>query len=238
VLIQAKNLSFGYTDKLIIQDLNFDLAPSEVTAFLGVSGCGKSTLIKLLAGLQTPTSGSVIYKTDKGEIALEKNVRKSVIFQDSTLFPWKTVAQNIALARTIDAPSVEELAQVVGVSHALAYFPSELSGGMTQRVEFARVLAAKPQILFMDEPFNQLDIQYRRHLQDIFKHVQTVSNPMAMFVTHDIREAIKVAKHIKVLIGNPVQKLIEYSTHEGDIENIILEVEKALEKDFELRRVI
>jgi len=235
VQLIAKNISFSYTNDPILRELSFNVAPNEVTAILGVSGSGKSTILKLLAGLLEVNSGLIEYSQE--EVIKQSDVKKSFIFQNSTLFPWKTVEQNIELSRSKHSPPASKIALDVGVEHALKYLPSELSGGMKQRVEFARVLAANPSVLFMDEPFNQLDVQYRRHLQNIFTHVQKVTSPTAIFVTHDIKEAIKVAKYIKVLVGDPVSSVIEYDVEKNSsVDKLIIEVEGILQKDFDERR--
>lgn len=232
--IELNDLSFSFGCRQVLDKLNFTVPSNEITAVLGVSGCGKSTLIKLLAGLEKPTEGYICFGSDGKDIP--ENNDKSVIFQDSTLFPWKTVRQNIALARVKQAPTVDKIVIEVGMRDSLDLYPEELSGGMKQRVEFGRVLAQAPRLLFMDEPFSRLDVQFREHLQSLFMHIHLVNKPTTVLVTHDIREAIKVANHIKVMTGIPVSNVAEYDTNGQDTLTLMDEVERILLEDFDNRR--
>nr|VFJ67712.1 MAG: NitT/TauT family transport system ATP-binding protein/nitrate/nitrite transport system ATP-binding protein [Candidatus Kentron sp. DK] len=234
--IELDNLGFSFGSRPVLDRLSFTVPSNEVTAVLGVSGCGKSTLIKLLAGLERPTSGDIRYGSDGNDFP--GNDDKSVVFQDSTLLPWKTVRQNIALARVEQALTVEQIAKEVGMLDALDLYPDELSGGMKQRVEFGRVLAQAPRLLFMDEPFSRLDVQFRDHLQGIFMHIHEMNRPTTVFVTHDIREAMKVASHIKVMTGSPVSNVVEYETGGQHLPTLMDEVERILQQDFDARRVM
>lgn len=229
-----EDLSFSFKQRKVFEKLNFTVLPNEVTAILGVSGCGKSTLIKLLAGLYNPTEGRILYGENGTNESSAKD--KAVIFQDSTLLPWKTVRNNIALARISNSDEVEDIAEQVGMLDALDFYPYQLSGGMKQRVEFGRVLAQSPKLLFMDEPFSRLDVQYREHLQGIFLRIHGIKKPTTVFVTHNIREAIKVSSHIKVLSGVPVSEVMEYETKGYHLPTLTQEVENILQRDFDARR--
>lgn len=229
--IKIDNLSFGFKDVKVFENLNFTIKPNEVTAILGVSGCGKSTLIKLLAGIYLPNKGQISYGIEGKSKPESKD--KAVIFQDSTLFPWKNVRENIDLAKGENSAEVDKIAIEVGLFEALDYYPDQLSGGMKQRAEFGRVLAKSPKILLMDEPFSRLDVQYREHLQGIFLRIQATTKATTIFVTHNIREAMKVASYIKVLVGSPVYKVVEYETKNYDLTELMNEVEIILKKDFE-----
>jgi len=189
-----------------------------------------------LAGLTDPTGGKICYGPDGTDTPGNRD--KSVVFQDSTLLPWKTVRHNIALARVEDALPVEEIASEMGVIDALDLYPDELSGGMKQRVEFGRILAQAPKYLFMDEPFSRLDVQYREHLQSSFMHIHDLNKPTTVFVTHDIREALKVSSHIKVMRGSPVSSVMEYETDGQHPPDLMDEVERILLEDFEARRIM
>lgn len=232
--IVLDNVSFSFGPRSVFANVSFTVPSNQVTAVLGVSGCGKSTLIKLLAGLEKPTSGHVRYGPDGDDVPGYED--KSVVFQDSTLLPWKTVRQNIALARVDQALPVEKIAAEVGLLDALSLYPDQLSGGMKQRVEFGRVLAHTPRLLFLDEPFSRLDVQYREHLQSLFMRIRDVNKPTTVFVTHDIREAIKVASHIKVLVGDPVASVVEYETGGQPPSDLMDDVERILLEDFDSRK--
>ena len=235
--VAAHNLSFAFGERIVLDDVSFTIPANEVTALLGVSGCGKSTIVKLLAGLLRPTRGAIHYGADDGHLPGFNDI--SIIFQDSTLFPWKTVRKNIEIARAQNARlSAEEIAREVGMTDALELYPDQLSGGMKQRVEFGRVLAQAPRLLLMDEPFSRLDVQYRQRLQSIFLHIHELTKPTALLVTHDIREAAKVSSHIRVLVGNPVSKVMEYETNGHPRASLLDDVERILQDDFNLRRVL
>ncbi|WP_319480261.1 ATP-binding cassette domain-containing protein [uncultured Draconibacterium sp.] len=225
--ITVNDIQFSFGERKIFDKISFSIPPNEVTAIVGVSGCGKSTLLKLLSGLKTVDQGTIEYG-NKQTIALDS---MAIIFQDSTLFPWKTVKENIRLASK-GRVNIQEIAEEVGLSHSLDLYPDQLSGGMKQRAEFGRVIARSPRILFMDEPFSRLDIQYRRHLQEVFLKLQKKNKPTTVIVTHDINEAIKVAKHIKVLVGNPIQQICEFEISDSSNEKIKEDVENILCDDF------
>ncbi len=233
----ADNLRFAFGNRVILDNVSFTIPANEVTALLGVSGCGKSTIIKLFAGLLQPTAGAIHYGPDNGNHPGFEDI--SVVFQDSTLLPWKTVRRNIDIARAENARlTTEEIAHEVGMTDALDLYPDQLSGGMKQRVEFGRVLAQAPKLLLMDEPFSRLDVQYRERLQSIFLHIHVLTRPTTMFVTHDIREAVKVADHIRVLIGNPVTSVEQYAVIDVNSKHLVDKIEDVLLKDFTARRLL
>lgn len=235
--VSAHNLSFAFGNRVVLDNVSFSIPANEVTALLGVSGCGKSTIIKLFAGLLEPTDGAIHYGPNNGKHPGFEDI--SVVFQDSTLFPWKTVRRNIEIARAANTRlPTEEIAREVGMTDALDLYPDQLSGGMKQRVEFGRVLAQAPRLLLMDEPFSRLDVQYRERLQSIFRHIHELSKPTTMFVTHDIREAVKVASHIRVLVGTPVSSVEQYAASDVNSKHLADEIEAVLFKDFTARRLL
>lgn len=235
--VSAHNLSFAFGNRAVLDNVSFTIPANEVTALLGVSGCGKSTIIKLFAGLLQPTGGAIHYGQNNGKHPGFEDI--SVVFQDTTLLPWKTVRRNIEIARVENARlTTEEIAREVGMTDALDLYPDQLSGGMKQRVEFGRVLAQAPKLLLMDEPFSRLDVQYRERLQSIFLHIHELTRPTSMVVTHDIREAARVSSHIKVLVGNPVSRVMEYETSGQPRSALLDDVERILQDDFNLRRIL
>ena len=227
--ITVKDLHFSFGTRKIFDGISFSIEPNDVTAILGVSGCGKSTLIRLLSGLKKADQGKILYEDDYIDKINFNDI--AVIFQDSTLFPWKTVRKNIELSGNGNI-SVEEIAKSIGLDDALDLYPDQLSGGMKQRVEFGRVIARSPKLLFMDEPFSSLDVQYRDHLQKLFIEIQKSKKPTSIIVTHNIEEAIKVSKYIKVLTGSPVNNVIEYENNSNNSEKVIEDVKIILYKDF------
>lgn len=227
--IEVKNICFGFDKRKIIENISFFIKPHEVTSIIGVSGCGKSTLLKILSGLIKVNTGKIYYGTDCNE-SIDMDAL-AIVFQDSTLFPWKTVKQNIELSckKKVD---VEAIAKEVGLLNFLNLYPDQLSGGMKQRAEFGRVLARSPKLLFMDEPFSRLDVQYRKYLQELFINIQKKRKPTTVIVTHDIDEALKVSRYIKVLVGSPVCGIIECDVEGADLKSIKESVEGILLKEF------
>jgi NitT/TauT family transport system ATP-binding protein len=171
---------------------------------VGASGSGKSTLLHCLAGLITPTSGTV---TDNGETVQAPHPRRGVAFQRDVLFPWMTVADNIEFALTARrlpkarrTAEIRELLDLVGLHEDVGrQRPAELSGGMRQRVSMARVLAGQPAVMLMDEPFAALDALTRLRMQDLLIELWTRLNRTIVFVTHDIDEAIRLGDTVSVL---------------------------------------
>ena len=192
-----------------LDGINITIPDSGFTVLVGASGSGKSTLLHCLAGLTTPTSGTV---TDNNETVDAPDPRRGVVFQRDVLFPWMSVADNIEFAlRATGFPPrqrrtrVTELLDVVGLSEAVGgRRPRELSGGMRQRVSIARTLAGEPSVLLMDEPFAALDALTRLKMQDLLIDLWTQFNRTIVFVTHDIDEAIRLADTVSVLRGGQI----------------------------------
>lgn len=194
----------------VLEDINLAINPREIVALLGPSGCGKSTILRILAGLITPTKGEVLYH---GQPLHTLNPGAAMVFQSFALFPWLTVAQNIevVLAAAGLAPDelrgrAERAIRLVGLAGSEESFPRELSGGMKQRVGMARALAVDPEMLFMDEPFSQVDAltaeSLRAEVIDIW--AAAGRNPSSvLMVSHDIKEVVYMADRIVILAANP-----------------------------------
>ncbi len=189
-----------------VDDISLDLAPGQFVSVVGPSGCGKSTLLHLVAGLRRPTRGRVLYD---GAVVADVNRRVGYITQRDTLLPWRTVERNVALADDIarrrDPERIRSFIELVGLTGFERHFPSELSGGMRQRVAIARTLAQDPETLLMDEPFGALDAQLRLHLQQTLLRIWEGSRKTVLFVTHDIEEAIALSDRVVVLSGRPAR---------------------------------
>lgn len=193
----------------VLRGLDLEVAPGELICILGPSGCGKSTLLKIIAGFLAPSSGQVLVH---GLPVVRPGADRCVVFQEDALFPWLTVAENIALGLKGRLPrperekEVERFLAMVGLSPYRGYLPRQLSGGMKQRVALARVLVLKPQLLLMDEPFGALDAQTREEMQKLLLGVWRELGHTILFVTHDISEAIVLADRIVVLDKIPGHK--------------------------------
>ena len=195
--------------KCIIEGLSFTVAQGEFACVVGPSGCGKTTLLRLVTGLLTPSRGEV---RRLGKAVHGPSREVAIVFQDygRALLPWRTAAGNIGLAleamgtpRHERAERITNLLDKVGLSGHGDKYPAQLSGGMQQRVQIARCLAQEPRILLMDEPFGALDALTRQALQDEIAELVSDSGATALFVTHDLDEAIYLGDRVLALEANP-----------------------------------
>jgi NitT/TauT family transport system ATP-binding protein len=195
--LELNNVSHRFKNIPVIEDLTMIARSNEILVMVGPSGCGKTTILNMLSGHLKPSSGALI-----------KNGTTRMVYQQDGLFPWLTVNENIGMGlQTVDAAereqSIMELIELIHLQGFENHYPHQLSGGMRQRVELARVLAGESDILLMDEPFSALDYQtrlrMRRELIDLLaKRPKTV-----VFVTHDIEEAVQLADRVLVLSKRP-----------------------------------
>ena len=190
-----------------VRGLSFEVGRGERIALIGPSGCGKTTTIDLLAGFIRPSRGVAFFKDAPVNGA---DGSRGVLFQSTTLFPWRSVAGNVAfgsklqrLKRKEREEQVEELLETVGLRGLGDLYPFQLSGGMAQRVEVARVLANEPEALLLDEPFSRLDAQTRYRLQLWLMDLLDKLNMTLILVTHDIEEAILLADRVLVMSARP-----------------------------------
>jgi NitT/TauT family transport system ATP-binding protein len=190
-----------------LRGIDLDVEAREFVVLLGPSGCGKSTLLYLIAGLEEASSGQI---WSFGEPVASPSPERSLIFQETSLFPWLSVWQNVSFGLSIRGMPVAERRQIarqalrrVGLSEAIDKRPDELSGGMRQRVAVARALAMRPKVLLMDEPFAALDVQTRAKMQDFLVDVWRDSSASVLFVTHHIDEAVALADRIVVFTARP-----------------------------------
>ena len=202
-------------DILALNNINFQIHRREFVSVIGPSGCGKTTLIRILAGLDFPTSGNVFLEGRRME---GPGAERGMVFQDYTLFPWLSVKKNVMFGLEIkglgklnaEAEAMEWL-EIVGLAKFADAYPEQLSGGMKQRVAIARSLANRPEILFLDEPFGALDAQTRSSMQAYLLKIWQNVDVTVFFVTHDLDEAIYLSDRILVLRANPgeIDELIE-----------------------------
>ena len=187
--------------------VDFDVKENDFVTILGPSGCGKSTMLRIVAGLDHPTSGRVLLD---GRPVEGPGADRGMVFQSYTLFPWLTIEQNIRFGlreRGMPESQQKERAQYfiakVGLRGFEQHFPKQLSGGMQQRTAIARALANDPKILLMDEPFGALDNQTRVLMQELLLGIWEAERKTVMFVTHDIDEAIFMANRVAVFSARP-----------------------------------
>ena len=205
--IDGLGKTFNNGEVTALDHIDFEVHRREFICVIGPSGCGKSTLIRIIAGLENPTSGQMLLD---GQPVSGPSPDRGMVFQGYTLFPWLTVEKNVMFGLRMqgkgrDAASSEALEwiELVGLGDFADAYPDELSGGMKQRVAIARALANQPRILLMDEPFGALDAQTRSRMQAYLLQIWRNVNITVLFITHDLDEAIYLADRIVVLGANP-----------------------------------
>jgi NitT/TauT family transport system ATP-binding protein len=202
-ILAFDRVGFSYEGRAIMRDVSFTVRSGEIVSLLGPSGCGKTTILNLVAGFLQATEGVAL--VDDREIA-GPGPDRGVVFQTAALFDWMTVADNISFSlrcagrRKRECREVaEDMARLVGLSASIDAYPYQLSGGMRQRVGLARVLAAKPKVMLMDEPFSALDVQTREVLQEEVLRIRARIGCTILFVTHSIDEAVFLGDRIFLL---------------------------------------
>ena len=214
-------------DLKIIDRLDLSFRPGELVTIVGPSGCGKSTILKMIDGLTPLTSGSISFEPSSPK------PRIGFVFQDysNALAPWRTVQKNVEFgleiegiaSRTERAEAAARYIEMVGLEGFENAYPRELSGGMQQRVQLARVLAYEPDVLLMDEPFGSLDAQIRRVLQEEIRRILESLGRTVLFVTHDIEESLYLGDRTVVLDHRPARVLTDFEQGEraSSFENFI-----------------
>ena len=219
MLLELKNVTKVFSGKREIvadKDINLQVPEGELIAILGPTGCGKTTLLRMIVGLDKPSSGQVIYK-QKSLTGL--NTEATIVFQNSALFPWLTVQENVEVALkakgipcSLKSSRAIELLDMVGLDGFENAYPKELSGGMKQKVSFARAMAVEPDLLCLDEPFSALDVLSAASLLGEFLELwqsKVLSAKTVIFVTHDIEEAVFIADRIIIMDKNPGRIIAE-----------------------------
>jgi NitT/TauT family transport system ATP-binding protein len=208
-IIKFDRVNFSYGTNAILSDINFSVVDGAINCVIGPSGCGKTTVLRLVGGFIKATSGTV---TVDGQARMRPSRDVAVVFQDYSraLLPWRDVYDNVSLAleaakisRAERKDHIERMLGLVGLKDHIHKFPSQLSGGMQQRLQIARCLAQNPKILLMDEPFGALDAMTRQILQDELLRIQEAQKVTVLFVTHDLEEALYLGSKIIALAANP-----------------------------------
>jgi NitT/TauT family transport system ATP-binding protein len=217
VIIQGLGKVFGKPNlntPPALQNINLTVEGNEFVTLVGASGCGKSTLLRVLAGLETATSGQA---TCEGHLITGPGAERAMVFQHYSLYPWLTVMDNIKFSRKlkvnrtdlsssdVEAASgrADALIDLIGLKKVANAYPGQLSGGMQQRVAIARALMGRPTMLLMDEPFGALDAQTREVMHDLILHIHRIEKTTIVFVTHDVEEAIYLGQRVVLMQPRP-----------------------------------
>lgn len=227
--MQPEHVSFqGVTKRfgdlpVVVEPFSFAIAQNEFIVFLGPSGCGKTTLMRMVGGLDLPTTGAIRFA---GEIVDGPCWRRGMVSQSYSSFPWLTVAQNVAFGmryRTdLSASEIQarrdHYLELVGLEEFANVYPNRISGGMRQRVAIARTLAAGSEVLLMDEPFGALDALRREKLQVELRRLQIADAKTIIFVTHDVEEAAFLADRVVVFSKRParITAIVDVASRLGD----------------------
>ncbi|MEU8777684.1 ABC transporter ATP-binding protein [Streptomyces sp. NPDC048606] len=217
--VRLEGLTVGYGAAPVLERTDLVFPAGSFTALLGPSGCGKSTVLNTVAGFVHPAAGRV---SAGGEPVRGPGPDRGVVFQHYALFPWRTARGNVefalkrlGLTRGERRERALELLAEVGLAEGAEKYPAQLSGGMQQRVALARALAARPEVLLMDEPFGALDALTRTRMQDLLRELWRRSGTTVLFVTHDIDEALALAERVVVLGGSPGRVLADHPVPAG-----------------------
>jgi iron(III) transport system ATP-binding protein len=213
-LLEIENLAHAYGDHDVVRGLSFSLPRGAIGCLLGPSGCGKTTVLRCIAGFENPRQGTIRINgrevSAAGAMVPPEKRRIGMVFQDYALFPHLSVRANIAFGLRApgeaQAARVRELAALVGLGTELDRYPHEISGGQQQRVALARALAPRPDLLLLDEPFSNLDVELRERLSAEVREIIKASGATAVLVTHDQQEAFAVADEIGVLHEGRIQQ--------------------------------
>jgi len=208
-IIEVRGLRMQFAGKaapiVVLDSIDLEVVRGEFVCIVGPSGCGKSTLLNIIAGFLKPTAGEVLVN---GTQVSGPNPQRIFVFQENGVFPWLTVEQNIGfgldrLSPDEKAPIIQRYLDMVGLNKFEKLYPRELSGGMRQRVEIARALAANPDIIYMDEPFGALDFLTRLKMRADLTRIWQEERKTILFVTHDIEESVQLADRVMVLSPRP-----------------------------------
>jgi iron(III) transport system ATP-binding protein len=215
-LLEVTAVSHSYSGRPVLHDLTFSLAPGAIGCLLGPSGCGKTTALRCIAGFEPLAVGTIRMRgtmmSRPGLMVPPEQRRIGMVFQDYALFPHLTVARNIAFGlhsmftTAQRASRVAELLEVVGLEQLASRYPHELSGGQQQRVALARALAPRPELMLLDEPFSNLDVEMRERLSVEVRDILKAQKTTAILVTHDQNEAFNIADEIGLMAAGRIEQ--------------------------------
>lgn len=217
VIVKVLNLTKKFGDLLVLDNISFDIQKGEILCVVGPTGCGKTTFLNSLTKLYEVTSGEILLHDEP--VNLQKH-NISYIFQENSTMPWLTVEENVRFGLDIKKVSrnkadeeVSKVLETVGLTQFRKSFPSQLSASMLQRVVIARAFATSPELLLMDEPYAQLDIELRYKLEDELVRIQEQTGTTVVFITHNVEEAAYLGERIMVLSNKPtkIKEIIENS---------------------------
>ena len=207
VLITVENLTKSFGDLLVLNDISLKVFDGEFLCIVGPTGCGKTTFLNTLVNLYPATKGEILLKGKP--VDLRKN-SIAYIFQDNSTMPWLTVEENVRFGLDIKGINKNEATErvnrylkMVGLEEYKNYYPRQLSASMIQRVSIARAFVTEPEILLMDEPYGQLDIELRMTLEDELLKIQKETGTTVIFITHNIEEAVYLGDRIMILTNKP-----------------------------------
>jgi NitT/TauT family transport system ATP-binding protein len=203
----SKSFGRGSNAKLVLDQVSFSLESGDFKALVGSSGSGKSTVMRLIAGLDQPSSGVI---SMDGQPVRGPGSDRGMVFQKYSLYPWLTAAENVAFGMQMQGRSKQEVRErtsyfldVVGLADSARRMPRELSGGMQQLVAISIALAAEPKLLLLDEPFGALDIQIRESMQEFLHELWRQTGLTALLITHDLEEALLLASEVHIMAPSP-----------------------------------
>ena len=252
IIIEARDLSLTFSgdDKResykVLEDINLSIKKSEFVSLVGPSGSGKSTMLNLLAGYIRPSEGTVLLHDQEITGPLSK---VGVVFQKANLYPWLSCAENIGFGpkmKKLDKKEIDKISErylkLVSLEDFKDFYPSELSGGMQQRVSIARSLANSPEVLLLDEPMGALDALTRSEIQSMIRNIWIKTGMTFFMITHDIDEAMMMSNRILVLGGRPGKIISEYTTDfykeiDENLEDIVYSDEYIKMKDNILKEI-
>jgi len=224
----SKQFGEGADRKTVLEGISFRMQSGDFTAIVGSSGSGKSTILRLIAGLDQPSSGRILVD---GRAVSGPGPDRGMVFQKYSLYPWLNAAENVAFGMRLQGMKATEIRErtayfleVVGLQDAAAKLPRELSGGMQQRVAIARTLATNPSVLLLDEPFGALDLQIRESMQDFLLQLWQRTGLTVLLITHDVEEALVLAQTVHVLAPNPgrIIRSLEVTLDKRDLDQLRL----------------